>query len=109
MAPARAVRKLAAILSADAVGYTRLIEQDEAGTRARLNGLLSDLFAPVIGEHGGRIVKTMGDGVLADFASVTEAVECAFRLQTGPRHVRLRAGRNGSGARAGERDRDFPA
>lgn len=77
----RAVRRLAAIMSADAAGYTRLVRADEAGTRKTLRTLFDDVFAPAIAGHGGRIVKTMGDGLLAEFKSVVDAVECAVVLQ----------------------------
>src|SRR5262247_1341690 len=74
-------RQLAAILAADVVGYSRLMEQDEAGTFARLRSHRKDLFEPEISRHHGRIFKLMGDGLLAEFASVVEAVECAVALQ----------------------------
>ena len=75
-----AVRRLAAILAADLVGYSRLMGLDEAGTAQALreHRAASD---PIIAEHGGRIVKTTGDGVLIEFASVVGAVECALALQ----------------------------
>ncbi len=74
-------RRLAAILSADVVGYSRLMGVDEAGTLERLKALRKDLFAPKIAEHNGRIVKLMGDGALVEFASVVDAVQCAVALQ----------------------------
>ena len=79
----RPERRLAAILAADVVGYSRLTGLDEEGTLARLRALRRDLFDPVIAEHRGRIVKTTGDGLLVEFASVVDAVRCALRLQQG--------------------------
>src|ERR1700752_593567 len=76
-------RRLAAILAADVVGYSRLMEQDEAGTFARLRTYRKDLFEPTIAAHHGRVFKLMGDGLLAEFASVVDAVECAVALQSG--------------------------
>ena len=74
-------RRLAAILAADVVGYSRLMSADEAGTLARLKSLRKDLVQPKIAEGRGRIVKLMGDGLLADFPSVVEAVQCAVDIQ----------------------------
>src|SRR5262249_8577207 len=76
-------RRLAAILAVDVVGYSRLMEQDEAGTFARLRAHRKELFEPIIAAHHGRVFKLMGDGLLAEFASVVEAVECAVALQEG--------------------------
>ena len=76
-------RRLAAILAADVVGYTRLMGADEAGTLERLKAHRKDFVAPKIAEHKGRIVKLMGDGLLAEFASVVDAVACAAALQGG--------------------------
>src|SRR5215468_3466489 len=76
-------RKLAAILAADVVGYSTLMEQDEQGTFARLKAGRKELFEPEIARHHGRIFKLMGDGLLAEFASVVDAVECAVALQRG--------------------------
>ena len=76
-------RKLAAILVADVVGYGRLMGADEAGTLARLQAHLSDLVQPKVADHRGRVVKLMGDGVLAEFASVVDAVQCAAEVQRG--------------------------
>jgi adenylate cyclase len=78
--PDRVARRLVAILAADVVGYSRLIEADEAGT-ARLLREHSAAAEPLVAEYGGRIVKTMGDGVLIDFPSVVGAVQCAVALQ----------------------------
>ncbi len=74
-------RKLAAILAADVVGYSRLIEQDEAGTLAALWDRRRSILNPLVALHKGRIVKVMGDGVLVEFASAVNAVQCAVELQ----------------------------
>ncbi len=74
-------RRLAAILAADVVGYSRLMGEDEAGTLARLKSLHKELVRPSITERKGRIVKLMGDGLLAEFPSVVEAVQCAADIQ----------------------------
>jgi len=74
-------RRLAAILAADVVGYTRLMGEDEAGTLARLTTLRNDVIEPLIGQHRGRVVKLMGDGLLVEFASVVDAVGCAVAWQ----------------------------
>jgi TolB-like protein/class 3 adenylate cyclase len=76
-----AVRRLAAILAADVAGYSRLMGADEEGTHERLKTHLVELIDPQIHEHRGRIVKTTGDGVLAEFASVVDAVRCAGEIQ----------------------------
>jgi adenylate cyclase len=75
-------RRLAAILVADAVGYSRLMEVDEAGTLKALNALRSELMYPIIADHHGRVVKLMGDGALVEFASAIDAVESAVKLQS---------------------------
>jgi adenylate cyclase len=77
------VRRLAAILAADVAGYSRLMGADEEGTHERLKGHLSALIEPKIAEHRGRIVKNTGDGFLAEFASVVDAVQCAVEMQRG--------------------------
>ncbi len=82
-----ATRRLAAILAADVAGYSRLMGQDEAGTAQALREHRT-AADPLVAEHGGRIVKTTGDGALIEFASVVGAVECALALQ------QLTAGRN---------------
>jgi class 3 adenylate cyclase len=82
MAP-RTERKLAAILAADVVGYSRLVGDDETGTIARLKALRKDFIEPLIAEHHGRVVKLMGDGALVEFASAVDAVECAVAIQKG--------------------------
>jgi adenylate cyclase len=74
-------RRLAAILAADVVGYSRLMGADEEGTHERFKAHLRELLDPKIREHRGRIVKTTGDGVLADFASVVDVVRCAGEIQ----------------------------
>ena len=76
-------RKLAAILAADVVGYSGLMERDEAGTFERLKTGRKELFEPEIARHHGSIFKLMGDGMLAEFGSVVDAVECAVSLQRG--------------------------
>jgi class 3 adenylate cyclase len=76
-------RKIAAIVVADVVGYSRLAGADEDRTLSRLRGLRSDLIDPAIAAHHGRIVKRTGDGVLVEFRSVVDAVRCAIELQNG--------------------------
>src|SRR5271167_2089193 len=76
-------RKLAAILVADIVGYSRLAGADEERTLARVRGLRSDLIDPAIAAHHGRVVKRTGDGVLIEFRSVVDAVRCGIEVQTG--------------------------
>jgi adenylate cyclase len=76
-------RRLAAILAADVVGYSRLMAADEAGTHARLRALRKDFLEPKTARHHGRVVKLTGDGALIEFASVVDAVECAAALQKG--------------------------
>jgi adenylate cyclase len=75
------VRRLAAILAADMAGYSRLMEADEEGTHQRLRAHFAELIHPKIAEHRGRVVKNTGDGLLAEFASVVEAVRCAIVVQ----------------------------
>jgi adenylate cyclase len=77
------VRRLAAILAADVAGYSRLMGVDEEGTHERLKAHLRELVDPKIAEHRGRIVKNTGDGFLAEFASVVDAVRCAVEVQRG--------------------------
>jgi TolB-like protein/class 3 adenylate cyclase len=77
----RVQRRLAAILSADVVGYSRLMGRDEAGTLARLKSLRRELIDPQIAVHSGRMVKLMGDGALVEFASAVDAVTCAIEIQ----------------------------
>ncbi|MEE8292915.1 MAG: adenylate/guanylate cyclase domain-containing protein, partial [Kiloniellales bacterium] len=97
-------RRLVAILAADVVGYSRLMGKDETGTLKRLKSLRKELVQPNITERKGRIVKLMGDGLLAEFPSVVEAVQCAVGIQksilgretelTQERRMRLRIGVN---------------
>jgi TolB-like protein/class 3 adenylate cyclase/rhodanese-related sulfurtransferase len=76
-------RRLSAILAADVVGYSALMERDEKGTHERLKAGRKELFEPEIALHHGRVFKLMGDGMLAEFGSVVDAVECAVNLQRG--------------------------
>ena len=97
-------RRLAAILAADVAGYSRLMGADEEGTHERLKAHLRELVDPKIEEHRGRIVKNTGDGFLAEFASVVDAVRCAVEVQRGmidreiwvpgDRRIRFRIGIN---------------
>ena len=77
----RVERRLAAIVAVDVAGYSRLMGRDEEGTLAALAAIRRDLSDPKIKEHQGRIVKTMGDGLLAEFASVVDAVRCSVEVQ----------------------------
>src|ERR1700738_5259615 len=98
------VRRLTAILAADVAGYSRRMGADEEGTHERLKAHLGELVNPKIGEHRGRIVKNTGDGLLAEFASVVDAVRCAAEIQRGmidrepevpdERRIRFRVGIN---------------
>ncbi len=81
MAEQHVERRLSAILAADIAGFSRLVGIDEEGTVARLKALRSAILDPKIDEHRGRIVKTTGDGFLAQFASVLDAVRCAVEVQ----------------------------
>ncbi|MES0133595.1 hypothetical protein NKJ88_01330 [Mesorhizobium sp. M0016] len=81
MPEARVLRRLAAILAADVVGYTRLIGRDEVGTLDALKEIRAGLVDPKMAEHQGRIFKTAGDGILAEFPSVVNAVACAVAVQ----------------------------
>src|SRR5512145_1234700 len=74
-------RRLAAILAADVVGYSRLMETDETGTLAALKDRRRNVLMPLLARHHGRVVKVIGDGVLAEFASAVNAVLCAVDLQ----------------------------
>ena len=76
-------RKLAAILAIDVVGYSRLVGNDEDGTIQRLRELRDGLIDAVTVRHRGRMVKSMGDGFLIEFASVVDAVRCAMEIQRG--------------------------
>ena len=81
MAEERVKRKLAAILAADVVGYSRLMGADEAGTLSALKRHREAIFDPAVAAHSGRIVKLIGDGVIAEFGSVVDAVNCALSVQ----------------------------
>lgn len=95
-------RRLAAILAADVVGYTRLMSADEAGTLGRLTELREAVLEPLIAEHRGRVVKLMGDGLLAAFASEVDAVGCATAWQlVVTRHEAMRADDNSLAFRIG--------
>jgi TolB-like protein/class 3 adenylate cyclase/Flp pilus assembly protein TadD len=104
MTEPRTQRRLAAILAADVVGYSRLMQLDEAGTLAALQARWKDVLSPAVARHLGRVVKVMGDGVLVEFGSAVDAVECAVALQAGfflandgvpeNRRVQLRIGIN---------------
>ena len=74
-------RRLAAIVSADVAGYSRLMEKDDTGTLAALKALRQEVIDPAISRYGGRIVKTTGDGLLLEFPSVVNAVRCAVEAQ----------------------------
>src|SRR6202163_259035 len=77
------MRKIAAILVADIVGYSRLAGEDEDRTLSRLRGLRTDLIDPAISAHHGRVVKRTGDGALVEFRSVVDAVRCSIEVQNG--------------------------
>ncbi len=79
----RVERRLAAVLAADIVGYSSLMGRDEEGTLARLNAVRSQVVDPLIAEHGGRVFKAMGDGLLVEFSSAVDAVVCAASIQAG--------------------------
>jgi adenylate cyclase len=97
-------RRLAAIVSADVVGYSRLMGQDEVATLASLRAHRAELIDPLIESHGGRVVKTMGDGLLLEFPSAVNATQCSIEVQRGmigrntdipeDRRVTLRVGVN---------------
>ena len=97
-----AIRRLAAILAADVAGYSRLIEADEEGTLGRLKALRAEIIDPRIAGHKGRIVKTTGDGLLVEFASVVDALRCAAEVQTALAESNGRvSGPSGAAARLG--------
>src|SRR6476661_3135087 len=75
-------RRLAAILAADVVGYSRLMGEDESGTLAGVKAVRRDIIDARIAAHGGRVFKTTGDGLLAEFPSVVNSVQCAVEIQT---------------------------
>src|ERR1700751_934157 len=76
-------RRLVAVLAADVAGYSRLMGADEEGTLAQLKSHRRELVDPKVSEYGGRIVKTTGDGLLVEFASVVDAMRCAIEVQKG--------------------------
>ena len=100
----RVGRRLAAIMAADVVGYSRLMELDETGTLGVLKARRKEVLEPLVAQHQGRIFKVAGDGVLVEFASAVNAVECAVLLQRSmaaanaglpdERHIVLRVGVN---------------
>jgi adenylate cyclase len=98
----RVERRLAAILAADVAGYSRLMGADEEGTLERLKAIRREVVDPKIAEHHGRIVKTTGDGLLVEFASVIDAMRCATewqsamadRTQVGDTRIDFRVGVN---------------
>ncbi len=94
MSDSRTQRRLAAILATDVVGYSRHMEADEVGTLNRLNSTFSQTFLPKISEHGGRVFKEMGDGMLVEFASAVDAVRCAWEVQEDLRHRKPEGGRD---------------
>src|ERR671932_2223287 len=104
MATARIERRLVAILAADVVGYSRLMERDEAGTFARLKALRAEIVEPALARHGGRFVDLKGDGAIVEFQSAVAAVEAAVEVQRamlehapelpGDRRIRYRIGIN---------------
>jgi TolB-like protein len=104
MAQERTQRRLAAILAADVVGYSRMMEADEAGTLAALKARRKEVLEPLVAQHQGRVFKVTGDGVLVEFTSAVNAVQCAVDLQHGmaasndgqpeERHIVLRIGVN---------------
>ena len=77
-------RRLAAILVADVVGYSRLVSADESGTLARLQSLRTEIIDPNIAKHSGRLFKTVGDGFLVEFASAVQAVTCKIAFNFDP-------------------------
>src|SRR5215469_2486127 len=107
-------RRLKAILLADVVGYSRLMNVDEAGTHVTVTNYTKDLIEPKIAEHGGRLIRTMGDGLLVEFDSAADAVSCGLEIQKGlraddagaggDRRIWLRIGVNTGDVIADERD-----
>src|SRR5665213_2131594 len=94
MAEAHTNRRLAAILAADVVGYSRMMGADEAGTLTSLKLHRETVFDPAVTEHKGRVVKLIGDGTLVEFGSVVDAVKCALAIQ---RAIKATAGPDGGG------------
>ena len=87
-------RRLAAILAADIVGYSRMMDADEAGTIGIVKALREDILEPRVRAHGGRVFKTMGDGFLIEFPSAVGATQCAVAIQDAADAVTLRIGIN---------------
>ena len=86
MAQERVKRRLAAILAADVVGYSRLMQEDETGTLRRLQAFRSELLDPIVISRSGRVFKVAGDGFLVEFNSAVDAVECAIEIQKSLQH-----------------------
>ena len=117
MSEGRVERRLAAVLAADVAGYSRLMGEDEEGALAALRAVRRELSDPKIAEHRGRIVKTTGDGLLVEFASVVDAVRCAVELQRemstcnaaapARRRIEFRMGINKMNRRIDARDRCY--
>src|SRR5215475_5784475 len=82
MAEGRTQRRLAAILAADVVGYSRMMQSDETGTLRAFKARQANILQPLVAKHQGRVVKLMGDGALIEFASAVNAVSCAVALQS---------------------------
>ena len=100
--PVRVERRLSAILAADVADYSRLMHNDEEATHSKVTTLLTDAVAPTIAEHGGRIVKNTGDGLLAEFPSAVEAVRAAVQFQRRIRELAIdEAGKNRIALRVG--------
>ena len=100
--PVRVERRLSAILAADVADYSRLMHNDEEATHSKVTALLTDAVAPTIAEHGGRIVKNTGDGLLAEFPSAVEAVRAAVQFQRRVRELTIdEAGNNRIALRVG--------
>ncbi len=97
MAKDKITRKLAAILAADVVGYSRLVDKDEEGTIARLKAHRKEIIDPIMARDNGRIVKTMGDGLLIEFPSVVDAVRNAVSLRKAPREPVSKGAADGLG------------
>src|SRR5580704_15038404 len=94
--PRMTTRRLAAILAADVVGFSKLIGEDESGTLAALREIRKEIVNPVLAEHGGRVFKLMGDGMLAEFPSAVQALRAAMGIQE---RLRWRNAEDSSGRR----------